>query len=529
MRVDTTRHSPILALVLVALSFVIYAGAIFSLPHLRLSAACCEPPGIDAAVSNILYGAPLGSYYSSVGDYFDRHANEPLWQTVELLNASGVGLPKNPGVLHMTSGDGNGVGYSLVATAAFRLFGMHAWALQAAMLLLMALSAGALLWRFHSPGVACIATLYCGALTVMLFMRSVWEPSIRDQVWVGGVRYFAVVSILPITHILLTLLDVRDEQTVARWRDVLLLALQTMILLLTTLVRGSTLPLIGAIAVVALAITWKQRHNAERLWALLRKLVTIGLVATASLTAIILAVPRDYLIEGRFAPAVWERVVQSLGMHPAWPRAGVTDMFDCKRYIPGGMPHGISDETGHCIWFDYAAKRGIPIETSIHKILSGDYESAMREAFFKIAVRYPGDVLTTFLYYKPVSIVRSVSRSMRFNFAGDQSLAIEPGGLFVPYPIFAKVLLVVALGVIFVQFVTLAMPMKELRRIADVTLIATLFTLPTYFAAWARVHTDSELIVYTLMILGLAVGAIVILLRSLLWTAFSSPKPDHAL
>ena len=79
-------------------------------------------------------------------DSLYRHANEPLWQTLELANGSGAGLPNSPGILQMTNPDGNGVGYPLVATAAFRLFGMHAWALQAAMLLLMALSAAALLW-----------------------------------------------------------------------------------------------------------------------------------------------------------------------------------------------------------------------------------------------------------------------------------------------------------------------------------------------------------------------------------------------
>ncbi len=525
VKVDVTRRGPVLAVVLAALSFAIYAGAIFSVPHLRLAQSCCELTGVATAVSNIVYGAPLGTYYSGVWSYLDQQANAPLWQIVELVNASGAGLTNSPGILHMTDPGGNGVGYPLVATAAFRLFGIHAWALQAAMLLLMALSAAALLWRFRSPGVVAIATLYFGALTIMLFMTPVWEPNIRIQAWVGGVRYFAVVSVLPIIYILLTLLGIRGGQTAARWPDVLLLALQTLILLLTMFLRGSTLPLVGAIVAVALALTWEQRHSAEKLWALFRKLATIGLVVGASLTAIALAVPRDYLTEGRFAPAVWERIVESLGMHPEWPRAGVTAMFDCKMLLPAGIQPGISDDTGHCIWLDYATKHGVPIEKSLHQVLSGDYETAMREAFFRIAARYPNDVLMTFLYYKPRAIVRSVSRSMHFNFAGDRSpLAIGPDGVFVPYPASAEALLAAVLVVVLAQFATLAMPMRELRRIAGVTLIAMLFTLPTYFAGWAAVHTDSELVLYILMILGLAIGAMVILLRSALWPAPPSPK-----
>ena len=59
----------------------------------------------------------------------------------------------------------------------------------------------------------------------------------------------------------------------------------------------------------------------------------------------------------------------------------------------------------------------------------------MREAFFTVAARYPADVLKTFIYYKPLYIVSSIRRSMRFNLAGDQSRARDPAGPRVfPYP-----------------------------------------------------------------------------------------------
>ena len=514
-----------LAVVSVVISFAIYASTVLTLPQLRISSACCEWPGVAAAVSNIVYEAPLGSHYSGVWDYFERHGHEPLSRTLEAADTISDVPMDDPGFLRMTNRDGNGVGYPLVATASFRLFGMHTWALQITMMLLMALSAAALLWRFRSPGVVWIATLYFGALELMLFMPQVWQPIVLSQLWVGGLRYFSVVSVLPIIHILLTLLDGQPAPS-GRWRDLLPLALQTMILLLTMMVRGSALPLFGAIGAVVMALAWKQRRNPKRLAELVVRFATIGLVGAGSLAAIAFSVPREYFTEGRIAPAVWERVLQSVGVHPGWPFPGAAEMFDCKQQIPTGIQSGTGDDFGHCVWFDYAAKHSIPLETAIDEILGDRYEVAMREAFFKIAKHYPGEVLVTFLYYKPLRIWGVVRKSMRFNFAGDQSLALRPGEALIPYPPLAKGLLLSMLAVMIVLLTTVAVPLTELWQLSRVTLIATLFTLPSYFAAWSNLHTSADFVLYVLLILGLATGAMIIPLRpALVWLAWlTSPQ-----
>ena len=208
-------------------------------------------------------------------------------------------------------------------------------------------------------------------------------------------------------HILLSLVDPRPPQRKTAMRDTVLLALQAAILLLTVLVRGSTLPQVAGIALVSLVLAWQYRRNAERLRALLGKLAVIGLASFAGWSVIAIAVPRDYLTEGRFGPAIWERVTQGLGANPAWPFPGVTDMFDCKDHAPRPASR-LLDDNGHCIWFDYVSKHHIPVETAHDKVLDGSYETAMREAFFAIAARYPADVLKTFVYYKPQRIVTSV-------------------------------------------------------------------------------------------------------------------------
>ena len=379
---NQTRRGSMLVVALAVLAFAIYACGVFTIPHVRNTLACCESSGIAAAISNIMYGSPLGSLYSGAFDYFNDRIDAPLLQTLEHARIPGAGLPATPsGALYATTRDGNGVGYALVATAAFRLFGIHAWALQLTMLLLMALSAAAFLWRFHSAAFAGVVTLYFTALTVMLFTSLVWDPHWQIQIAVGGVRYFSLVSVLPLFHILLTLLDPRPSQRETATRDAVLLALQAAIFLFTILVRGSTLPQIAGIALVCMVLAWKHRRKTERLRALLGSLVVIGLAGVASLSAIAVAVPRDYLTEGRFGPAIWERVTQGLGANPAWPYPGVTDMFDCKQFMPEGLQRGMRDENGHCIWFVYMVNHHIPIETAGDKVLDGSYETAMRGAF----------------------------------------------------------------------------------------------------------------------------------------------------
>jgi hypothetical protein len=515
---NQARRSSMFVVALAVLAFVIYACAILTLPHVRNSMACCESSGIAAAISNIMYGTPLGSLYSGTFSYFNDRIDEPLSRSLEQAQIPGAGLPATPsGTLYATTRDGNGVGYPLVATAAFRMFGIHAWALRLTMLLLMALSAAAFLWRFHSAAFAGVVTLYFTALTVMLFTGLGWEPQWQREIAVGGVRYFSLVSVLPLFHILLTLVDPRPLQRETATRDAALLALQTAIFLLTVLVRGSTLPQVAGIALVCMVLAFRHRRKTERLRALFGKLAVIGLASVASLSAIAAAVPRDYLTEGRFGPTLWERVTQGLGVNPAWPFAGMNEMFDCKKFIPQGLQRGTGDDNGHCIWFDYVLKHHIPIETVGDRVLGSSYETAMREAFFTIAARYPAEVLKTFIYYKPKRIFISISRSMMFNFGGDQSRARGPAGPpVVPYPPLAIGLLLVSLAVALVHFGIGAVSTAGLSRIVRVTLLLAAFTLPTYFAVWAQPPVSADLLLYCLFGLGLLAGAMLVAARSAL-------------
>lgn len=522
---DRSSHSSSLAIGLAILSFVTYACTVFDLPHVQNARFCCERYAVAAAVSNIMYGAPLGTYYSDVLDYFfkRRNQNDSLTTALEDARVPGIGLPATaPGVLIKTIKNGNGVGYLLLTTAAFRIFGMHAWALQLIMLLLMTLSAATFLCRFRSATLAGVVILYFSALTLMLFMPIVWNPAWAFQLPIGGLRFFSLVSVLPIFHILLELLDPHPSQGGTAKRNLLLLAVQSAILLLAGLARGTALPSIGGIAIVCATLGWRGRHNPNRLRVLLRSVAVMSLVSVGTVTAIAVAVPRDYITEGRFGPTIWERVIAGMGANPAWPFDGVNDSFDCRKYIPTGVQSGYSDDNAKCIWFDYGAKHEIPIGTSIKEINDGNYEAALREAFFKITEHYPNDVLQTFFYYKPRLIVWSIVRSVSINFGGDPSRLGPPEGLqgeglpVVPYPPVALALLLVSLAVGLFYFGIVPISTMELRWIAGVTLLSALFTLPSYFVAWAAPYYTGDLLLFLLFGLGLAAGAILVFVRTTL-------------
>src|ERR1700730_6556758 len=80
---NQARRDSILVVALALLAFVIYACAVFAIPQVRNTLACCESSGIAAAISNIKYDTPLGSLYSGVFNYFDGRIQEPLSQVLE--------------------------------------------------------------------------------------------------------------------------------------------------------------------------------------------------------------------------------------------------------------------------------------------------------------------------------------------------------------------------------------------------------------------------------------------------------------
>jgi hypothetical protein len=123
-------------------------------------------------------------------------------------------------------------------------------------------------------------------------------------------------------------------------------------------------------------------------------------------------------------------------------------------------------------------------------------------------------------------IVQAIQRSLVINLTGDQTKAIYPSGPpVVPYPPLAVTLLVLSFGVVFVFFAVEIMSVRDLWRVAGVTMLSALFTIPSYLAGWAMVHTSADLLFYCLFAAGLAFGMVVICVKSAMRRLISARAP----
>ena len=143
----------------------------------------------------------------------------------------------------------------------------------------------------------------------------------------------------------------------------------------------------------------------------------MGLTALVMLAGIALWVPDNYIKQGRFGTVIWHRITLSLGVDQAFPYPGVREMFPCEKYVPEGIQPGTPDRNGHCMWLAYAIEHHIPIDTIATQTYGGRYEAGLRDAFFRIAGRYPMQVLKVFLFVKPKYIFWSIGASLVFDFS----------------------------------------------------------------------------------------------------------------
>jgi hypothetical protein len=75
-----------------------------------------------------------------------------------------------------------------------------------------------------------------------------------------------------------------------------------------------------------------------------------------------------------------------------------------------------------------------------------------------------------------------------------------------PYPALAIVLLIATLCLGTLYFILVPAVLTDFRCIATVALILTAFTLPSYIAVWGTEWTTIDLAVFSLFLIGLALG-----------------------
>lgn len=466
-------------------AFLIYTCAVLALHQHRTAPFIPEREAFAAAVSTAVFGAPLGTMYSGVEARL-RDANTPL----ETALKQTVGGEVAPGVVVPDGGkDGNGIGYLVLTTGALFIFGASTAAPILAMLALMAVSGGALLWRFGARS-AVVILLYFVALTLLLFTPVVWEPRVASEVPIGGIRYFCVVGTLPAFHLAAEFLDLGGQARRIDWQRFCLLAVQTSILALAVLTRTSNAGLMAALALVWLYGLSRHRRDVSGIGRHLASGVFVAATAGGLFGLIVLLLPPQSFSEGRITGMAWHRAFISLGLNPAWPFGNLREMYDCDyAEVPGlRLEPGILDANGGCIWIHYAHAHKI----QAYPVQPASIESAEREAFFNVVRLYPRQVWETYFHYKTSMLAAEIEN------------AIYPKFDLSKYRLRLKGLFVAAWAVLlaFLVIPTAAPDPVGGWWSAGLALTFGISAFPGYYIAWPGTSQTFDLKLYTLLVFG---------------------------
>jgi hypothetical protein len=474
-------------LVLTALSFALYATAVMALHQDRTVAFVNEELGpLPSAVSYWLYGTPGGLIDFHVADFF-LTAQRSTTPTDEVVDQAIHGAAPRTGWLIFAL-DGAGIGTIVAARLGFALFGPHGQALPLTYLLLIGLSTVSFALRYRDERMSAAPILLL-ALTLLLF-TPLLDGLNAQQAPIGGLRYYAVVGILPALHWCFEFGDKGIPGRyggLARWG---LLGVQLAVMGLAILVRGSPfyllLPLAGA---VWLAL--RQRHAGVAV----RTTATYLFVPAAVLAIGLGLLPRlafpDYAASGRLYVNVWHHIFVGLGTSPYFPFPGLTERYPCPE-IPEGLVPGAQDRNGQCVWSAYVHGMHMSPSEAHSGLYSDKYESVLRNAVFYVARYYPGKVLKDILYYKPRLIVDAVATTW-------PSLS-SPSAR----PVLPLALLQIALFVGFVATRPEPRPVRDAAIRLAVLLPFLISVQIPLLVAWARPWTIVDLLTY--LFCGVEIG-----------------------
>jgi hypothetical protein len=468
-------------LVLTALSFGLYATAVIALHQDRTVAFVNEENGpIPAAVSHWLYATPGGLIDTGVFDFFLKALRQTT-PTGEVVYQAVHGAAPRTGWFTVAM-DGQGVGDIVATELAFALFGPHGQSLTLLYLLLIGLSTACFALRYRDERMSAVPILLL-ALTLLLF-TPLLEGVAAQQAPIGGIRYYAVVGILPALHWCFEFGDKGIPGRyggLARWG---LLGVQLAVMGLAILVRGSPFYLLLPLA----ASVWRalRRPNSGVGW---RVTATYLCVPVVVLVLGLGVLPRMaypvYAASGRLYVEVWHKVFVGFGTSPYFPFPGLQEAYPCPD-ISDGLTPGIGDTNGLCIWWSHVHGYHIPPSIGDAETYSGEYERVLRNAVFYVIRYYPGKVLKNILYYKPLTIINAVVMAW-------PSLSSAPAR-----PVLPLALLQFVLFIGFVATRRAARPFRDAAVRLAVLLPFLISVQIPLLIAWAVPHTIVDLLTFLL-------------------------------
>lgn len=479
--------------ILAAASYVLYAIAAIIAVHAGPASWQAEyDVSIPTAISNVVYGVPLGFIDSNVqAEFRDTFRTEGV--TPDTVNkavevAARGEIPR--GTLIDTP-DGTGIGQTLFSVGAMRLFGPHLLSLPYAFLLLMGLSTLAFIGRYSDSRLVFVPLQFT-ALSIMLLTPLFADPSIRDQAAIGGNRFFGILGILPALHVFFEFADTGDPTNRPSSSNWLLMGLQLFIFVLAVLVRSSGAYMVMPLVCAAIFSVRHFRDNQLQRITRYRKFGNAAILAIMFAVLLIACAP-SYVKAGRIGGLFWHRAFVSFVLHPDWPFGNLRDVYPCTKYIPEGLSReNGGDRNGHCVWWVYPPNQSRPVSEVMAKTYGSEYETALRRATFYVISAYPRQALELYFYYKPLLIASTLWGALDWQLAR------------VPFSIAA---LAIIQGILFICFVAVGALKTPIHATTIfVTLgLFLLFSLAPQEVAWASPWTSADLIWY--MYAAFAAGA----------------------
>jgi hypothetical protein len=175
------------------------------------------------------------------------------------------------------------------------------------------------------------------------------------------------------------------------------------------------------------------------------------------------------------------------------------------------------DRNGHCVWWLYPANANRSPDAVAAGVYDGEYEKAVRQAYFYVITHYPRQTFELYAFYKSALIANTMAAAWDALFE-------------LPHAPVAKALLVVALAqlLVFIAFVV-AVALVE-RTVVDLpfAIFPLLFmaSVPPLYVAWSSLWTSTDFVflMYSCLVLA-AVLLVQVLGRAVLRRA---PTPSAA-
>jgi len=347
----------------------------------------------------------------------------------------------------------------------------------------------------------------------MLLTPLISSADAVDQLPIGGQRYFVLAAILPALHIFFEVFD-RSAPTKRKRQifDALLLFVQAVLLFGALLVRSSaSYLLIGLFAAWTVSV-FRQRRQPSRLRTLLGK-AAVAAGAFLVWAGVVVALLPAYAESGRALGNFWHRTFISLTLHREWPFSGLREVYDCTKYIPEGLHSANIDQTGHCVWLVYPPNAHRSTGDVNAKTYSGEYEKALRQAYFYVLTHYPAQMFDLYVSVKSGLIWAVLSRAW-------MSLS---GVIHAPPEL--PLAIGIAQVLIFAAFVMLLAGRNRIFFDPQLTVFPIFFilSLAPLYAAWASLFTVTDTV---FLMFSCAVLAALLLAQLIRAALFSRTLPE---